>query len=787
MSDKTKEITMTETIPIEKIEIICKKLNKQTTIEAEYNSDLSNLKKKSPGGENKVKYNYKIKVKNGTCYGRMYPFRKGYNGTVPCYLTLQSNLRDFLLKDTFYTQIDLSNCHQVILASLFKKFNINCPELEEYNKNRKQIVLDNNLDKGHIGRCINDLNFWEEDNKQYGDLFKKINKAVYERLYPILKESMLFSDLHFHLKEKLEKDKKIENSFISLCLQTLENRYILTAYEYFGASGFSCESMIFDALIVKNFNSEKLTEHNNNIYEKFKEKHELDLKIEFKEHIPEISDQIQMILNRLDRFEDPEKEEEEKTVINTEKEIAKWILDKNKEYFFKYRSEIWVYHPKNKVWFREGEDDKKFIETFDMYAHECNLKTGSETNPIIVSDKSSCWDGIRRQFKVFCNKLDNDNARGNLLDNKKGVVPFTNGFYDLINDNFVEYGENDNNHLNFFTTTCERPFNKNIDEKKLLEVKEIMLKIYNGSEEEMDEEFSFYARALGGHVEDKQFLVCCGLRNSGKSVKTDSFLDAFNGLCGSLQLEELEISKNGMYVETDRKLGFLSNFFKNRIVFGNEIRNDIKLDGTLLKKIVSGGDEVSARAAFGKKQTGKIRGSLVISAQTIPNVEPKDALNNMLYCDMPVSFYSKEEYEEKILNPGMTVPMVGDDNLKNAIKTPEYLDSFTHLVFSYYKTEKPTYTNLKMTAMETRQEQVAVFDTVEYLDNVFEKYFIISKDGKIKTSDFHRVFLNTDFKAETTAQKVGFYFIKKLKLQKTTIKGYTYYHGITRLDDFVED
>jgi hypothetical protein len=93
---------------------------------------------------------------------------KGYNGNVEYHRKshgryfgngLQSCQRDVrkYLADNNYIDIDIENCHPVLLQNLFDKYSMKVPLfLSKYNNNKKEVISEYNLtDKLYIIKLIN--------------------------------------------------------------------------------------------------------------------------------------------------------------------------------------------------------------------------------------------------------------------------------------------------------------------------------------------------------------------------------------------------------------------------------------------------------------------------------------------------------------------------------------------------------------------------------------------------------------------------------------------------------
>ena len=82
--------------------------------------------------------------------GRLYP-KRGASSVQG----LKRDVRKALTHDN-YTDIDIVNCHPVLLSQLFKRHNLECPYLDEYIENREEHLetiiplISNTVDLRHI-------------------------------------------------------------------------------------------------------------------------------------------------------------------------------------------------------------------------------------------------------------------------------------------------------------------------------------------------------------------------------------------------------------------------------------------------------------------------------------------------------------------------------------------------------------------------------------------------------------------------------------------------------------
>lgn len=197
---------------------------------------LLNYKKLIVGTEARVKYTMKKTIS----YGRVIP-NQGLG-----LFNIRRELRQTLSKD-YYVDIDVENCHPVILSQICEKNNIECKFLDEYINNRKNI-LEETMNKYNCSRDVAKRLFirlmyfgafknWAKENKiknaepthfindfalelkEIGTEIFRCNKKLYDEI----------------LKDKIETGKPEFNeigSVVSYYLQEWEHRILEEVYIY---------------------------------------------------------------------------------------------------------------------------------------------------------------------------------------------------------------------------------------------------------------------------------------------------------------------------------------------------------------------------------------------------------------------------------------------------------------------------------------------------------------------------------------------------------------------------
>jgi len=195
------------------------------------------------------------------------------------------------------------------------------------------------------------------------------------------------------------------------------------------------------------------------------------------------------------------------------------------------------------------------------------------------------------------------------------------------------------------------------------------------------------SRKLAGHIiEDKDWLIMLGDRNSGKGVLQEAFIQAFEKYIGMFNTSVLLTKPMGC--GEDSKLNaWMIDFEFTRIMFGSEIqigldirgKHTTKLNGVLLKSL-TGGDKLKARSNNVDAREFNIQSSIILTANDIPTCEPADALENLKVFHMPCRFMSDDEYSSLSNTVKPTVNRkVKKPELKAWLKTEAVINSFQYI------------------------------------------------------------------------------------------------------------
>ena len=221
---------------------------------AEERDQLGKYKKKYSSGAGGVRVDYQLR---GLQMGRRYAKQS---------LSLQSfkkAIRETLVHDT-HTDVDIKNCHFVLLSQYCKEKGIICEKINNYVDNRvsylQQLIDDHQVTRKQakelilvmmyggdmINYCISNgfevnvpLPDWVTDlnaeMKKITTLVCQMNKEIHDAVKKLKKEDY----------------KNKDTSTLSYVMQNIEDRIIMAAYNFFQTKKITVDTLCFDGLLVK--------------------------------------------------------------------------------------------------------------------------------------------------------------------------------------------------------------------------------------------------------------------------------------------------------------------------------------------------------------------------------------------------------------------------------------------------------------------------------------------------------------------------------------------------------
>ena len=581
--------------------------------------------------------------------------------------------------------IDMKNAHPTILLYLCKINNLMCLPLEGYVNNRDAILNEfmasDNIDKATAKMIfIMSLNF----NKQIKGV--KIANKQHKIKYPFFMEfdksikllQIKLSDIYSSIYNKYKNDNNNYGKFTNELMCNNENtilkeviKHITTIY-----GDIVINVPMFDGLMV----SHKQSLHNIDQKEIVSVLDTLTSKYAIKWDIKQHNIEIQPYLLNLDISCN-------KLSFNGEHEVAvsQYVLD-NVLYkkIYNCNGEVWIYH--NNIWIN-NDIDKVIIPMLTKHDLEIDgypikdLKTLKAVSKLI-------------ELHAPENKKFNDLLHSDTLLK----VCYTNGYWCFTNNKFIEYTLDNIPYTTFIINRDYVPMKYNEDDDNIKAVfKSILHPIFNigySSNTEEDEKQNIQymwfilnkiARMLAGHIEDKKWLLFMGSRNSGKGVIQEILNTTFENYIGTFNSECL-INKTAMG-ESEKMSAWLLGFRFSRIMFGNEVpTNDKqKLNGIMLKTIISGGDKITARRNNKDAISVNIQSSIILNTNDIPECSPTDAMETAITFNMPIKFMDDNEYDRLSANEKLIYKRgIKNTNIKTLCRTLNFQTAFESILYHAY-------------------------------------------------------------------------------------------------------
>lgn len=220
------------------------------------------------------------------------------------------------------------------------------------------------------------------------------------------------------------------------------------------------------------------------------------------------------------------------------------------------------------------------------------------------------------------------------------------------------------------------------------------------TEKETKDLLHFMARAAAGHIEDKNWNQQTTNRDSGKSVQCDWIIATFgDSYVGTVDYSHFIVQQNAGD-DAAKSNGWLMPFQFKRFMLISESKGDVtntnfKIDGGKIKSLCSGGDVIEARSLFQNAVNIKIQCSpLIFNNDALP-VTTTDVFEKCLQINGQCQFKSQEFIDAK-MNAAVDNPALldlckrqyrlGDPDLKETVKTPEWTDALIRIIIDNYKT-----------------------------------------------------------------------------------------------------
>ena len=376
---------------------------------------------------------------------------------------------------------------------------------------------------------------------------------------------------------------------------------------------------------------------------------------------------------------------------------------------------LYIFDNKTGMWSDDENIHHSIIAQFAEDLHYLNhTSEGWKKTRKSYGSNSALMSNCMKFLKTEC--IDNEWIKQN-QNSSPGKLLFKNGYLNLKTNEFVEEFNPD---IVFFAG-----ININYYEQSHAQINYSNDLFHRLFVIPLGDELANYfllnlARALAGDMM-KRFLFGLGCGNSGKSTLVKAYQLSFGNYIGTFNAENLVYKES--VAEESSKMRWVLLQRASRIIFSNEIKDGVCLDGNFIKKLSSGGDALSARMLYQCEQTFVPQFLTILMSNDISQIKPYDKAvdNRVRIISYPKVFVEHEPQNEFELEM--------DKNLDNEMLTPEFQEALIHLTISRYlkfiKEGSIEYEPAEV--LKGKNEWIGEKDEIGYVDK-FKKVFEITND-----------------------------------------------------------
>ena len=571
-----------------------------------------------------------------------------------------------------YTDIDIVNCHPVLLQQLYQSEGYSTEYLKRYIDDRCQLCQDMHVTKDNIKKLVYGLiykpkNFnsskWQFNCKveHLPELFGNLEAEMKVNAVKILDKYPMFMTL---AKTRQQPDYwNLEGSALSYLAQQLEKTCLFAMFDFLTTNGYCVGSLIHDGLHVEGIvSSDMLKKCAKAVFEETG----FGIKIVPKE-FQDYEDRLNVI-----------------KMVETDCDAADIIL----ESMLVSDHELVV--SQGRMYFRQDnmyivDASKKhediqaplmnYINTFHIF------KEGAK-EPVSITRNIAPARQVREA--VFNHARQDADFTQKIHEWSKGKLCYKNGYYDFKQGEFLSYDDD-----TMTTIRISLDYDDDVPEADIKELYErVLIPIFTDDEEMLTFFLRVMARVMAGHVEDKQWIVMIGERNCGKGVLTTLFQSCFKEYVRTTDANNFIAKRGSSDSALDKK--WLVPLDMARAVFTNEIdmtddEKKVFINGALMKELASGGDEMTARGLFQSEVKFYLQCQFVLMLNDMPEAKPKDCLTNCKEFHMGSQFVEGEPQENCIVKEYKK-----DDSIRNVyVKSERAIKAFTKVLFEHYSSTKP--------------------------------------------------------------------------------------------------
>lgn len=314
----------------------------------------------------------------------------------------------------------------------------------------------------------------------------------------------------------------------------------------------------------------------------------------------------------------------------------------------------------------------------------------------------------------------------------KNKLCFADGVLDFASKTFTLWVNVPANTI-YTTIIIERTYSdyfKNPDLKLVNTINEVIINNLFG--DKSNHALQFFSRAIGGNIQDKNFMSYCGNRNCGKGIFYDTTKYAFAEYVVPFDLENMTCKRNSSKgSDTAKENAWLFPLQYGRLAICQEtdenendnVKNDMKISNKIMKKIMSGGDTITARALYGNAIDFTIDSTLCVFGNNDLSISGNDSSQHHIKFQGVKQFISQTEYDNQLLVMGedfVSSLAPADPTLKDKVKTAEYCNAMVYLLYSNFVD-----TSLTVSAVNCDDDN----KILSIREAIFTHYTVSKKEG----------------------------------------------------------
>ena len=582
--------------------------------------------------------------------------------------------------------IDIANCHPVLLNHILQREGIAFPLLCEYVNNREDFMQHG--DKFHWIKIINGAGVGDTESQILQD-FKSQRDHALKQLFALPK----FQKLYEHAEKYKKKGKQGLNTAVSMLLCNCERECATLAMDFLKGKKYHISASIYDGFHVKRTKAEPMKDKDlrgAETYVKENSMYRFDIRL-VKKSLGDYNSNL--VFPSVAEFGEFEELAEDDDHANAQAYLN-WMQSKGHRFVRtpsdKNKPTYYWYDPSKGIWARDwcswrnyASECPSINETYKKQTRKQNMMLDQIHSLIPVEP-----DWTERVFQGTLRKL-----------------AFQNGVYDFDTKTLLDFSPE-------FYFTFKAPIDyvplEDICEKVKEEVKKTLFDDIV-SPENTDYWLRCLSRAMAGECADKVGYFLIGEGNSGLGCTFEALKGAFGSFVAPLTIANLENPGKGE--QEKLRAWMISLQAPCRIALSDEMpENKFYIDSGVYKTLTGGGAAVRARGNYEDSTTLRLMSTLLSLGNWFPNFTNFDTpmKNRVIIVPAPYRYYTAAAYEAMKHEPNVRR---GREDLKDVfLRRTDVLCAFASLVINAYGDRMKVPEHLQKNMEElTEQDDVAAF------------------------------------------------------------------------------